>query len=272
MAGALAAMLLAAGASCAGALDWSDPGSAASDGADGQLVAVVAPTAPELAVAQPPETVILLHGLGRTHHSMKALARSLEDAGYRVVNLGYPSRHHAVRALVDTVAAELESCCANDTTPLHFVTHSLGGILVRGYGSSRGAGRIGRVVMLSPPNQGSQVVDRVPQALLDLVLGPAALQLGTDTGSVVHSLPPVDFELGIIAGDATLNPLFSWWLPGDDDGKVTVESARVDGVDDFLVVPYSHTWIMRRERVIEHVLAFLQNGRFHHEPEPEGTL
>lgn len=211
---------------------------------------------------QNPETVVLLHGLGRTPRSMAALERSLSEAGYRVVNLGYPSREHPVPALVDTLAADLEACCADGDGPVHFVTHSLGGILVRAYAAAHGPDRIGRVVMLSPPNHGSEVVDRLPEGLLELIMGPAALQLGTDAEGVVHALPPVDFELGIITGNRGMNPLFSWWLPGDDDGTVTVESARVESADDFLVVPYSHTWIMSRDRVIEQVLTFLETGRF----------
>jgi len=241
----------------------------------GLAVSVVTPApAPVPAQSAAPDstrgTVVLLHGLGRTHRSMDALERTLVAEGWRVVNLGYPSRHHTVHELVDTVAAALESCCAADPGPIHFVTHSLGGILVRGYREAHGRERIGRVVMLSPPNQGSEVVDELPESLLELVLGPAAVQLGTDTGSVLHRLPPADFEVGVITGDATLNPLFSWWLPGDDDGKVTVESARLEGADDFLVVPYSHTWIMSRERVIEQVLAFPETGRFIHGTEPGG--
>ncbi len=207
-------------------------------------------------------TVVLLHGLGRTHRSMKALERALAAEGYRVVNLGYPSRDYTVSVLADTLAAELDACCAVEERPPNFVTHSLGGILLRAYQASHGADRIGRVVMLSPPNQGSEVVDRLPPALLRLVLGPAAVQLGTDASSIVNELPPADFELGIITGNATLNPLFSWWLPGEDDGKVTVESAWVEGADEFLVVPYAHTWIMQRKQVIEQVLLFLATGRF----------
>lgn len=208
------------------------------------------------------QTVILLHGLGRTHRSMRAMERSLEEAGYRVVNLGYPSRHHPVATLVDTLAAELDACCAAAPAPLHFVTHSLGGILLRAYHQAHGGDRIGRVVMLSPPNHGSEVVDRLPEPLLELLMGPAALQLGTGPGSVLTRLGPAEFELGIITGDATLNPLFSWWLPGEDDGKVSVQSARLEGAEDFLVVPYSHTWLMQREQVIEQALRFLHSGRF----------
>lgn len=206
-------------------------------------------------------TVVLLHGLGRTHRSMRPMERALGEAGYRVVNLGYPSREATVQVLADRVAAELRRCCGDGVERVHFVTHSLGGILVRAYQAAYGPDRIGRVVMLSPPNHGSEVVDRLPEDLLRVLLGPASLQLGTDSASVLRELPRPEFELGIITGDVSLNPLFSWWLPGDDDGRVSVRSARIQGAD-LLVVPYTHTFIMWREQVIEETLAFLSTGRF----------
>lgn len=206
-------------------------------------------------------TVVLLHGLGRSERSMRRLARALEEEGYRAVNLGYPSRQHTIGTLADTLAAELAECCA-DADTLHFVTHSLGGILLRIWEMEHEPRNLGRVVMLSPPNQGSGVAERIPGRLLKLLMGPASVQLGTDSGSVPVQLPPADFELGVITGDATLNPLFSAWLPGEDDGLVAVESAWVEGTDDFLVLPYTHTFIMYRERVIEEVLLFLRTGAF----------
>mgnify|MGYP001431498856 CR=1 FL=1 len=202
-------------------------------------------------------TVVLLHGLGRTHRSMRPMEASLEAAGYRVVNLGYPSREHTVTALADTLAAALDRCCADDAGPVHFVTHSLGGIVVRQFLATHPFDRLGRVVMLSPPNQGSEIIDRLPPELLDRVLGPAAAALSTDSTAVPARLPPAGFELGVITGDASINPLFSWWLPGEDDGKVSVESAWVEGTDDFLVVPYTHAFIMRRDQVMRQVLACL---------------
>ncbi|MGK7313440.1 MAG: esterase/lipase family protein [Candidatus Longimicrobiales bacterium M2_2A_002] len=219
------------------------------------------PASTPVAVGDTARTVVLLHGLGRSERSMQRLARALEAAGYRAVNLGYPSREHSLRTLTDTLAAELDRCCA-DVDALDFVTHSMGGILVRLWAREHGSERVGRVVMLSPPNQGSDVAGRLPDGLLEVFMGPASVQLGTDSMSVPVRLPPPDFELGIIAGDASLNPLFSSWLPGEDDGLVAVESAWVEGVDDFLVVPYTHTFIMYRERVMEEVVRFLETGRF----------
>ncbi|MFP4623795.1 MAG: esterase/lipase family protein [Gemmatimonadota bacterium] len=220
---------------------------------------------PEWRTAVPdtaPGTVVLLHGLGRTHRSMAPMERALREAGYRVVNLGYPSREHTVQALADTVAAELRRCCGAGSEPIHFVTHSMGGLLVRAYQAAYGPDRIGRVVMLSPPNRGSEIIDRLPEGLVRVLLGPAAIQLGTDSTSVPRQLPRPEFELGIITGDASLNPLFSWWLPGEDDGRVSVRSARLEAADDFLVVPHTHTFIMRHDQVIQETLAFLAAGRF----------
>lgn len=222
------------------------------------------------AVRSDTAVVVLLHGLGRTAASMRPLERALEEAGYDVVNLGYPSREAPIGALADTVAAALDACCAGRR--VHFVTHSLGGILVRVYADRHGGARIGRVVMLSPPNAGSEIVDRLRGlAPLEWLLGPAFLQLGTDTAAVPGELGPPGFEVGVITGDESLNPLFSWWIPGPDDGKVSVASARLEGAVDFRVVPYGHAFIMRREEVLEQVLAFLRTGRFLPEPAPAGA-
>jgi triacylglycerol lipase len=217
---------------------------------------------PRVEAAPERGTVVLLHGLARTHRSMRPLEEAIGTAGYRVVNLGYPSRSGTWPELVDTLHAALQACCAEDEGPVHFVTHSMGGILVRAYLARHEVPGLGRVVMLSPPNQGTRVVDRLPEELLELVLGPASVTLGTDPASVPRRLGPAAFELGVITGDASANPLFSAWLPGNDDGTVEVESAWVEGTDDFLVVPYTHTFIMRRDEVIAQVLTFLESGRF----------
>ncbi len=168
-----------------------------------------------------------------------------------------------MEALVDSLEAELSRCCADEAGTVHFVTHSMGGVLVRSYLAQQLDPHRGRVVMLSPPNQGSEVIDAFADSpMLRLVAGPAGSKLGTDSAAIPSQLGPVRFSLGIIAGDRSLNPLYSWLIPGPDDGKVGVDRARVEGAADFLVVPATHTFIMNRRDVAEQVVYFLENGRF----------
>jgi hypothetical protein len=220
-----------------------------------------------LPVLSAADCVVLLHGLARSPTSMVPLARALESAGYDVVNVGYPSRERPIEELAPLAIEEGISLCSSKEDLVHFVTHSLGGILVRYYLTTQVLPRLDKVVMLAPPNQGSEVVDRLRELPgFSFLNGPAGLQLGTDESSVPRSLGAVKFTLGVIAGDDSFNPILSSQLPDPDDGKVSVESTRVEGMTDFVVVPHSHTFIMRAPDVIEQVLFFLRTGSFNHEP------
>ena len=217
----------------------------------------------------PPQrpTVVLLHGLGRTPRAMWRLERAARRRGYRVLNLGYPSRRGDVRWQAHFVAATLDSVAS--TGPLYVVTHSLGGIILRQAVATGElpATRVARAVMLAPPNAGSELADafwqrRALRRLGPLVLGPAGADLGTGADAFVQQLPPVTFELGIIAGTRSVNPLFSWMIPGPDDGKVSVRRAAVPGMRALLTVPRSHTFLMMAPDVIEQTFAFLETGAF----------
>ncbi len=213
-----------------------------------------------------PETVagcvILLHGLARTSASMKPMATALSAAGYRVVNKDYPSRQETIESLVDTAIPDALSHC-EEMQEVHFVTHSLGGIMVRQYLSRNDIPNLGRVVMLSPPNQGSEVVDKLNEVPgYTLITGPAGQQLGTDKLSLPRSLGPARFEVGVITGSSTVNPILSLLIPGVDDGKVSIESAKIEGMADFLVVDHSHPFIMSADIVICQTLYFLRRGQF----------
>lgn len=212
--------------------------------------------------AQAADCVVLLHGLARSASSMKQLANSLEDKGYLTANLGYPSRSHNIAALVPlAIDPAVAHCRAEQADSIHFVTHSLGGILVRAYLRQQKPVELGRVVMLGPPNQGSEVVDalgRVPA--VRWLNGPAGLELGTE--GFPATLGPADFEVGIIAGTRSINLILSTYLPNPDDGKVSVASARLEGMSDFLTVPVSHPFLMRNRRVIAQTIEFLDSGSF----------
>ncbi len=221
-------------------------------------------TAKLTSIAKDSEAIILLHGLARTSRSMNKAGRLLAAYGYKIINVDYPSRSADISALAQQyIAQALKQCDTEGIKKIHFLTHSMGGILLRDYLASRPIDKLGRVVMLAPPNQGSEVVDKLGSWRLFYYLnGPAGLQLGTDNNSVPNQLGPANFELGIIAGNKTVNPFLSRLIPGGNDGKVSVSRAQVAGMKDFIVMPYSHSFIMRREAVIEQALYFIQQGCF----------
>lgn len=216
------------------------------------------------------ECVIVLHGLGRTAWSMSRIEAALSDENYLVWNEGYPSTSDNIETLSNTTIKEgLKFCSVNNTSATHFVTHSLGGILVRQYLQHNTIENIGRIVMLSPPNQGSEVADLLNDySLYQLVLGPAAGQLGTGEGSLIRQLKPVKGEIGIITGDNSSDPWFSPVIPGEDDGKVSVESAKLEEMSDFITVHNGHTFIMRDDSVINQILYFLKHGSFNKKASP----
>jgi len=216
------------------------------------------------------ECVVLLHGLARTASSMRPMQRALEAAGFLTFNVDYPSREFPVETLADmAVPAGLEGCHQHeDVDRIHFVTHSLGGILLRQYLSTATIRELGRVVMMGPPNQGSEAADDMAEVPgFDWVNGPAGRQLGKGEDSVPLRLGPAEFELGVIAGTRTIDPITSAVLENPDDGRVSVADTRLEGMDDFITVEHSHAFMMRMPRTIELTIEFLKTGRFSHSPE-----
>ncbi len=217
-------------------------------------------------VSKSKEYVILLHGMGRTKFSMRKLGKYLAGHGYQTINVGYPSTREPVEKIADGYLASMaDQCRKNGAEKIHIVTHSLGGIVTRQYLQNHLLPVGSRIVMISPPNKGSELAD----VLRDLFIykwlnGPAGQVLGTGPESLPNSLKSVKGEIGVITGDRTLNPFFSWLIPGKDDGKVSVESAKLDEMADFLVVPSSHSFIMRHSEVLKQVVFFLKNGKFDH--------
>jgi triacylglycerol lipase len=208
------------------------------------------------------DCVVLLHGLTRTSASMATLATAFGEAGYAVANVDYPSTQFPIEELAPVAIAKGIAGCPVDGQ-IHFVTHSLGGILVRYYFARNEFARLGRVVMLAPPNQGSGVVSAMHEVPgFAWYNGPAGLQLGTDADSIPLQLPAVTYPVGIIAGTKTINLILSQFLANPDDGKVSVENTKVAGMTDFIEVPYSHPFIMKRKSVIELALRFIATGSF----------
>jgi pimeloyl-ACP methyl ester carboxylesterase len=210
-----------------------------------------------------PGTLVLLHGLGRTARSMRRLAAEGTRRGYRVHNIGYPSRRAGVFAHAERVGLTLAAL--PDTGPLHAVTHSMGGIVLRAAlaGGWLAPERMGRVVMLAPPNGGTELADWLCRTPLFVhVVGPAVPELRTGASGIAGTLPPVPFELGVIAGAMRRSSLAASLFDGPNDGKVSVARARVRGMRDLLVVPHGHTFIMNAPDVIAQTFHFLSTGRF----------
>jgi len=208
--------------------------------------------------------VVLLHGLARTSRSMQTVANSLSAQGWRVVNQGYPSRSKPVEELTGAVASAFERCREQGVAAnkIDFVTHSMGGILLRQWVMDTGS-QIGRAVMLGPPNKGSELVDRLGRTLLFRVYnGPAGMQLGTDANAVWRRLPRVTFELGVIAGTGEEGGILGRHVAPPNDGKVSLESTRVAGMSDHLALPADHTFMMTKPEIHRQIQHFLLHGRF----------
>ena len=208
--------------------------------------------------------LVLLHGLGRTKWSLWPVAREARRRGRTVHNLGYPSRSAPIETLAEAVGRHVASV-ASSGTPVDVVTHSMGGIVLRAAVANGVVSpeALHRVVMLAPPNHGSELADRLRDyAIYRLALGPAGQQIGTGEHSVPLRLPPAPFEVGVIAGRRSTNGLFGGVLGAGSDGKVTVDSARLEGMRDLVIVDRAHTFIMWAPDVLEHIFGFLETGRF----------
>lgn len=215
--------------------------------------------------------VLLFHGLGRSSRSMRPLERALRAAGFAPTNVDYPSRCHTVPELVERVVAPEIDALRDGERPLHVVTHSLGGVLIRAYAATHPLPPGSRAVMLAPPHGGSEVADLLGGVWpFDAACGPTLGQLGTGDASVPRGMGAIrGVEAGVIAGSVNVYPFGRAFRHGSGsgdraphDGLVSVESARADGVADFVVVRRGHGLIMRAPEAIRQTLSFLETGRF----------
>jgi pimeloyl-ACP methyl ester carboxylesterase len=189
---------------------------------------------------------------------------AVEAAGYATLNVGYASRSKALEALAEDIHPAVERFAESLEGSVHFVCHSMGGLLARVYVARHRPKRLGRVVMLGTPNGGSEIADRLKHiGAYRAWFGPAGQQLVTRRDAAISAMfPPVDYPVGIIAGNRSVYPITSAFLPRPHDGRVSVENTKLDGMADHIVIETSHPWLVRNGPAIAQTIAFLQDGRF----------
>jgi pimeloyl-ACP methyl ester carboxylesterase len=208
------------------------------------------------------ETVVLLHGLVRSAKSMNKMEKRLTAEGYRVINFDYPSTSATIEELTTSIFQTLEPEIRKDEQ-VHFVTHSMGGMILREYLENHELPNLGRVVMLAPPSRGSEVTDKLGKVFLyRWINGPAGSQLGTGTDSQPLRLKAPEFELGIIAGDRSINLILSMLIPGPDDGKVAIARVKPAAYTDYLQLHTTHATTMWNRTVINQTVFFIEHGIF----------
>jgi pimeloyl-ACP methyl ester carboxylesterase len=207
------------------------------------------------------EIIDLLHGLGRSNTSMWLLASRLEDAGYYVQRVGYSSLHQNPDEILKDISSQINQCCQKHAQSVHFVGHSLGGLMVRAYLQNSQVDKLGRVVLLGTPNKGTEAADYFSNSWLMEILGPTAKALGTDADSFPRSLEAPYYPVGIIAGE--LKSKFNdHVIPGKDDGLVSVEATKIDDMTDFIIIETGHSRMRYNSEVADQTIEFIKNGVF----------
>ena len=212
--------------------------------------------------------VVLLHGISRTARSFRKMQAAIERAGYATLNLDYESRRKALDALAEDIHPAIELFSGGIGGSVHFVCHSMGGLLARVYLAKYRPRHLGRVVMLGTPNGGSEIADRLKNFVgYRAFFGPAGQQLVTRRDASIEALlPAIDYPVGIIAGDRSIYPMGAALLPRPHDGRVSVANTKIDGMTDHMIISTTHPWLVRNDQAIEQTLAFLKGGKFREHP------
>ena len=197
--------------------------------------------------------VVLLHGISRTALSFRKMQLALERAGFATLNLDYASRRKPLEGLAEDIDPAIQHFADRIDGSIHFV-----------YIARHRPKHLGRVVMLGTPNSGSEIADRLKNiGVYRAFFGPAGQQLGTRRDATIEALfPPVDYPVGIIAGNRSIDPVAGTMLPKPHDGRVSVEKTMINGMADHVVVGTAHPWLVRNSVAVAQTIAFLQDGAF----------
>lgn len=206
--------------------------------------------------------VVLLHGIGRTSNTMYPLQIAFENRGYKVLNLDYPSREYTIANLIKDIHPQIKSFAADKSKKVHFVGYSLGGLVIRAYLAKHKPKNMGRVVMMGVPNHGSEVADTFQDyTFYQAFFGPAGQELTTKNGNA-KIFGKTDYEVGNIAGVLSVDPVSSFIIPGDDDGKVSVKSTHLAGEKAHVIINATHVFMPLDGEVMRAALHFIAHGVF----------
>lgn len=204
--------------------------------------------------------VILLHGIYRSARSMRRLSRFLASQGFATLNIDYPSTKLTLEQIVDHIQPQIETFAQHLSGKLHFVGYSMGGLVIRYLLETYRPENLGRAVMLGTPNHGSEIADFLARTrLYRYGYGPAGQQLTT---RYIHATSPITYELGILAGSRSIDPICHYLIGAPNDGKVSVESTRLEGMKEHRIIRATHVFFPLNRSAWHHTLAFLNTGRF----------
>ncbi|MGZ0164632.1 MAG: esterase/lipase family protein [Planctomycetales bacterium] len=207
------------------------------------------------------EAVVLLHGIFRSSKAMSRVQDRLEKDGYLVVPFDYPSTRVDIAASAKMLGQVVESL--EGVEKISFVTHSLGGLVVRSWLGQGGDERARCLVMMGTPNKGAEVADILRNwHLYRLILGPAGQQLVADQSGDIAKLPIPEIPFSVIAGGKGTTDGYNPLIPGDDDGLVAASSAYLGGAEDSMTLPVLHSFLPFNAAVIDAVSLYLKTGAF----------
>ncbi|MCH2174619.1 MAG: alpha/beta fold hydrolase [Lentisphaeria bacterium] len=209
------------------------------------------------------EQVVLVHGFLSLGAAMKPMGRSLRNAGYEVYTVSYPTHSLTPREVVEYVSNQINALPIKDDEPVHFVAHSMGGIILRKYLEDTPHNNLGKVVMVGTPNRGIPLLSELDDySFYHLLLGPTAINLGIDSEDFPNQLSSPYYPLGVIAGTKSRIPFSNSLLGETNDGVVPVSRVRFLGMTDYMEVPVTHQQQRKHPLVIKEVKYFLEKGYF----------
>jgi pimeloyl-ACP methyl ester carboxylesterase len=195
---------------------------------------------------------------------MEKIASFLMHSGFQILNLSYPSTKETIEDIVETIHPEILAFSQN-VTKVHFVGHSMGGLVIRAYLHRYFMTKVGRVVFLGTPNRGNELADFMHHWwLYKMLFGPAGQQLITGYKASKEPLVPINYELGIIAGYRRIGPPACWLTNESSDGIVSITSTKIDGMKDHIIISTGHIMLLFDREVWKQTLSFLKYGQFKH--------